>query len=135
MNLIAELSSKLGLPTEKAEVAAGAVFGSIREKLPRNETSTLEQRFPETAGWISKAEAAGGGSTKGTTNGGNSLTNVVGKLNGLGLSGGTSTQVVPIVIRFMQTRMGGEFGKLAGKVPFLADLAGSQRGHDSHGNS
>ncbi len=65
MDLIANLSSQLGLDTEKAQGLAGAVLGKLEEqvgqKLGGADAAALRSQLPELEGWKSKVPALEGG--------------------------------------------------------------------------
>lgn len=99
MDLIAILSSQLGLDAEKAQGLAGAVLGKLEEhvgqKLGGADAAALRSKLPELEEWKSKVPALeGGGVAAGLLSGaaalGGGLFGGSGPLGAGGLSGGSS---------------------------------------------
>ena len=64
MDLIGQLAGTLGVDSSKAEGAAGAILGVIKQHAPPGALDGLAQSAPQMAGWIDKAGpllASGGG--------------------------------------------------------------------------
>jgi hypothetical protein len=65
MDLIASLSSQLGLDPERAQGLAGAVLGKLEEQvrtqLGSGDAAALRSQLPELEGWKAKVSSLGGG--------------------------------------------------------------------------
>jgi uncharacterized protein VcgC/VcgE DUF2780 len=87
MDLIATLSSQLGLDPERAQGLAGAVLGQVEQhvgqKLGGGEAATLRSALPELDAWKAKAAALGGVGRGGVGEGGAGSAGVSGGLGGL----------------------------------------------------
>jgi Protein of unknown function VcgC/VcgE (DUF2780) len=55
MDLIGQLASTLGVDNGKAEGAAGAILGVIKQNAPAGALDGLVQSAPQASGWIEKA--------------------------------------------------------------------------------
>jgi hypothetical protein len=62
MDLIAQLSSQLGIPADAAKAVAGAAFSGAEDALPEEHSTALHTKIPELTSWKSAAASllAGG---------------------------------------------------------------------------
>lgn len=149
MDLIAALSSQLGIDAGKAQGLAGAALGSLQQqvsqKLGGGDAAAIGSQIPELAQWKTQAEALsseGGGGLLGGAGG------LLGAASGLlgGLAGGGSgagggfdvaalvqlaakagvgpaaaKQLLPLVLQFLQSRLDpGLLSKVLSAVPALS---------------
>jgi hypothetical protein len=135
MDLIANLTSQLGLDPDKAKGLAGAVLGQIEQgvgkSLGSGEASAFRSQVPELGEWQSKVAALGGGEGAGGLLGalgggglGGGLLGAAGSLLGgsgsgsgfdvgslmalagqAGLGGAAVQQLVPLVLGFLKERL------------------------------
>jgi hypothetical protein len=147
MDLIAALSSQLGIDGDKAQGLAGAALGSLQQqvaqKLSGGDASAIAAQIPEIEQW--KAKAAALSSDGGSLGGGGGLLGGVGGLLGAasGLLGGggsgfdvaalvqlaaksgvgpaAAKQLLPLVLQFLQSRLDpGLLSKIVAAVPALS---------------
>jgi hypothetical protein len=126
MDLIATLSSQLGLDPEKAQGLAGAVLGQVEQrvgqKLGGGEAASLRSALPELDTWKAKAAALGGAG-----DGGEGSAGVSGGLGGVfgaaagALGGGASSAA------------GGGLGGLLGAAGSLLGGVGGGSGSGAAG--
>lgn len=57
MDLIAQLSSQLGIPADAAKAVAGAAFSGAEEALPEEHSNKLQNQIPELTDWKSAASS------------------------------------------------------------------------------
>lgn len=158
MDLIASLTSQLGIEPEKAQGLAGVVLGKLEEqvgqKLGGGDAAALRSKVPELDAWKAKASALDGGGGGGGLLGGGLLGAAGGLLGGAGgllggsgggvdlgaliqlaakagLGGGAAEKLLPIVVSFLKSRLDPALlSKVLSTVPGLDKLAsgGSSRG-------
>ena len=137
MDLIAELTSQLGMPEGQAKGLAGSLFGMLKEqvadKVGAPEAEELAANVPEIEDWAASGdsatdagEAEGGlmglaGSLLGGSSGGGldigSLIALAGKFN---LDAGTAKSLLPIALQFLKGRLPAPLlEKIAGAIPLL----------------
>lgn len=145
IDLIGNLVGTLGVDHHQAEGAAGTVLGLIKQNAPEGTLDGVVAKTPEAQGWMDKAAPAltGGGGGLGSLLGGGglgglgslgglvqgaaALQTVTAALEKLGIPSGVAAQAIPIVLSFLQTKLGDKsFAALTSKVPFLQELSGSQ---------
>lgn len=147
-DLIGSLAGTLGIGTQQAEGAAGTVLGLIKQNGPEGALDGVVARTPEAEGWMAKAAPAlaspgggggglaglagslfgggGGGGLGGLVQGAAALQTVTAALEKLGIPSSVAVQAIPIVISFLKSKLGDQgFAALAGKIPFLKELAGN----------
>ena len=154
MDLIATLSSQLGLAPNQAEGLAGGLLGKLEEqvsaKLGGADAAALRSGLPELEGWKAKAAALGageggggglggllgaaggllGGATGlGGSAGGLDLASLVQLASKVGLSPGAAQSLVPVVLSFLQARLDPALlSRVLSAVPALSKLAGNKGG-------
>lgn len=152
MDLIGSLSQQLGIDSSAAETAAGGVLEVVRGHAGPEEAQQIDQKVPEASGWIAKARAlaagGGGGGVMGALSGAlgqaggaagaiGGLAGLTGMLGKLGIGEEKLGGVLPLVLQFLQARLGGEVAnKLFAAVPFLQHFVGGNVGaHPGTGTS
>lgn len=143
MDLIATLSSQLGIDAGSAKGLAGAALGllekQVGQKLGGADASALQAQLPELSEWKAAAETSstGGGGLAGAAGG------LLGGVLGGGGSGfdasaliqmavkagvgpGAAQQLVPLVLQFLQSRL--EPGLLQRVLSAVPGLAGGKPG-------
>lgn len=142
MDLIAALSSQLGIDADKAQGLAGGALGALQqqvaEKLGGGNAAALAGQIPELAQWQAKAAAlssdAGGGGLLGGAGG---LLGAASSLLGGGGSGfdvaalvqlaakagvgpAAAKQLLPLVLQFLQSRLDPALlSKITAAIPAL----------------
>lgn len=148
-DLIGGLVGSLGIGRDQAEGAAGAVLGLIKQSGPEGALDGVVEQTPAAEGWMQKAAPAlagssgggggfaglagsllggggGGGGLGGLLAGASALQTVSAALEKLGIPGSVAVQAIPHVITFLKSRLGDQaFAALAGQIPLLKELAGS----------
>jgi hypothetical protein len=146
-DLIGGLVGSLGIGRDQAEGAAGAVLGLIKQNGPEGALDGVVEQTPAAEGWMQKAAPAlagssgggggfaglagsllggGGGGLGGLLAGASALQTVSTALEKLGIPGSVAVQAIPHVISFLKSRLGDQgFAALAGQIPLLKELAGS----------
>ena len=162
MDLISSLAGQLGLDPRTAQAVAGAVLGATREQVPEEETARLDEAVPEISEWSSIADAVlaekedddGGGGLLGTltrmagSGVGNELVGavlgeqaqetatMVALFEKLGLQSSHATLAAPVVLDFLEDRVGDEWAERIVKgAPMLLGLMRSQLGGEEGGAS
>lgn len=150
MDLIKNLSSTLGVESDKAEAVAGAVLGGVRKQVAEDvgarEENELSASIPELDGWEEKAKAkagsaggggggllgalgGGGGGLLGALGGGGGgfdIGAITGLLSKLNITPEALGKIAPVVINFLKERLPASlFDKVMGAVPGLKSLGGS----------
>jgi hypothetical protein len=150
MDLIGTISSSLGVSPESAQGAVGSLLALVKQHAPADAFSAVETQAPETKQWMNSAAqptvegggagggllgdllGAAGGALGGLGGLGAQLGAAAGPLGSLisalskhGLSGDALGTLVPLVLQFLQTKIGPDtLARLISAVPFLAHLAG-----------
>jgi hypothetical protein len=146
MDLIATLSSQLGIDAEKSQGLAGAALGMLKaqveQKLGGADASTLQSQLPELTQWQAKAAElgfGGGGGGGGGLGGGllGAAASLFGGGPGLdlaaigqlvskaGLGSGAVQQLLPIVLEFLKSRLDpGLLSRVLGAIPALSGAKG-----------
>lgn len=150
MDLIGQLAGVLGVDSGKAEGFAGSVLGTIKEYAPEGALTDLLAKAPEVSGWLAKAapmlegaktqgggmtdllggllDGAGGGAG-GILQGAAAIQGLTSMLEKFGISPELSAKAIPLVLDFVQSKLGDEgFKALAEKVPFLEEIASAVGG-------
>jgi hypothetical protein len=111
--LIDSLTKSLGISGAQAEGGAAVLFKAARDKLGGDEFSKLLGGVPGLGDLMSKAPAAGGGlggmlGGLASAMGGNAglIATVVGGFGKLGLKTEDAKKFVPIILGFLQTKVG-----------------------------
>jgi hypothetical protein len=152
LDLIAALSSQLGIDADKAQGLAGGALGALQQqvtkKLGGGDAASLAAQIPELGAWQAKAQAlagsAGGGGLLGGAGG---LLGAASSLLGGGGAGGfdlaqlvqlaakagvgpaAAQQVLPIVLQFLQQRLDPALlSKITSAIPALAGGGGKKGG-------
>lgn len=136
MELIQVLTAQLGLSTEQATHAAGGAFEALQSAAPAAAFEALRSKVPESAQWMQAAQAK----TNASSGLGADLlgglfgaldTRGVGELlpallkSGIGTD--TAKQIIPILLHFLEERMGKEgMAKLCSAIPLLGSLTSTQ---------
>ena len=126
MDLIAQLSSTLGVDPAQAQALAGTVLGGVKsqvaDELGEDAAGQLDAQVPELDGWQQQAEAvagsAGGGLLGGL--GGDLLGAVAGAeakqaaqvaamISNLGLDASKAALIAPMALAFLKDRMSEEW--------------------------
>lgn len=151
MDLIGSLASQLGVDGNVAEALAGQVLGMTRDQVGDAETAKLDEAVPEISSWQETAkamlegESAGGGGMLGSLveMAGSGLgKEVVGAVLGedaentatlaaliskLGLKSEHATMAAPVVIEFLEERVGKEWvGRIMDAAPMLSGFLGKK---------
>jgi hypothetical protein len=149
MDLIAALTSQLGIDADKAQGLAGAALGSLQQqvsqKLGGADAASLAAQIPELEQWKARA-ASLGGSGGGALGGAGGLLGAASSLLGGGSGGGfdiaslvqlavksgvgpaAAKQLLPLVLQFLQSRLDpGLLSKISAAVPALSG-AGNKGG-------
>ncbi|MEY4549789.1 MAG: hypothetical protein RL685_5984 [Pseudomonadota bacterium] len=147
MDLIAELSSQLGIDADKAQGLAGGALGSLQkqvaEKLGGTDAAAIAGQIPELGQWKARAEALssaeGGGGLLGGLGGAGGLLGAASGLLGGGGSGSgfdvaalvqlaakagvgpaAAKQLLPLVLQFLQSRLDPALlSKITAVIPVL----------------
>jgi len=136
MDLIATLSSSLGIDAGKAQGLAGAALGLLEEqvsqRLGASEASELRASVPELPAWKSEGEALAdrpAGGLLGAAGGLLGATGLLGGTSGLdvasliqlaakaGVPAGAAQSLLPVLLQFLQSRLSPD---LLGKVLSIA---------------
>jgi hypothetical protein len=148
MDLIASLSSQLGIDPTKAQGLAGAVLGQLQQqvgqKLGGADAEALGAQVPELDDWKSKVPALDGGGgglggllgaaggllggagglLGGAGGGGFDVASLIQLASKAGLGGGGAEKLIPIVLSFLQSRLDPALlSRVLGAVPGLEKLA------------
>ena len=152
MDLISSLASTLGIPADQASALAGLALGTAKSQVAEKDgalAGTLAQKVPELASWeaaASKAQAtlaapSGGGLLGGLMSAagsglGNQLLGAVagqnaaqgaaliGLLGKLGLSADHARLAAPVLLKFLESRLGPDtVQKVLGYAPLLASAS------------
>ncbi|MBX2800657.1 MAG: DUF2780 domain-containing protein [Myxococcales bacterium] len=156
MDIIESLSGQLGLDPRQAQALAGAVLGAARDESADEETAKLEQAVPELDQWASVAQSmlSEGGADDGDSGGGGLLgslakmagsglgnelvgavlgedaqetATLVAVMNKLGLDTSHATMAAPVVLEFLENRLGDEWTERIVKgAPMLMGLIRTQ---------
>lgn len=136
-DIISQLSSQLGIPTDQATAGAGAIMTLIKDQAPDGDFQELVQAVPDASNWIGKA-APGPGSGSGIGGmvgglmgglGGGGAAGLIGLLGQSGISGGTAAKFLPLFLNLIKGQAGNAlFGKILGAVPMLKEAAGGEGG-------
>lgn len=130
LELISELTSKLGIDENQAKGGMGALLGTVKEKLGDNDFGPIASAFGGDLGSLMdaapKAEDSGGGmmgmvgkATSALGMGDSKLgmaANLVGSLGKLGIGADVATKFLPTALGFMQGNMGDTVTNLIKKV-------------------
>ncbi len=135
MDLIANLSSQLGIDAGQAQGLAGTALGFIQrqvaDKVGSQEASALENAVPELGSWGEKAAALGGGTAASSGGGGllgmaaglvggGELGELAGAASKLGLDASSVQKALPLITSFLESRLdAGTLSKILQAVPFL----------------
>jgi hypothetical protein len=142
MDLIASLSSQLGIDADKAQGLAGAALGSLQkqvsEKLGGADAAAIAGQIPELGQWKAQAEALSSGGGGGLLGGAGGLLGAAsGLLGGGGGSGfdvaalvqlaakagvgpAAAKQLLPLVLQFLQSRLDPALlSKITAAIPVL----------------
>jgi hypothetical protein len=150
MDLIGSLASAAGIDARSATAVAGAVLGLAKQQSGDDETAKLQEAIPELSGWEETAKAVAseaapaeeeeGGimsgllSAAGSGLGNQLLGAVAGEgaaekaaavsvLSKLGLQPAHAALVAPVVLSFLEQRLGGEWSdRIVAAAPILAGL-------------
>lgn len=148
MDLIGMLSGALNVDHAKAEGAAGGVVGVLQQFAPEGALDTFFSRAPEAKGWVAKAApllqqvsgggggggllgsvgsllggGGGGAGAGGILQGSAAVQQVLKVIEGLGVPPELAAKAVPLVLQFVQEKLGSqEFRALTEKVPLLTQL-------------
>jgi hypothetical protein len=113
--LVDLLSKNLGVTGHQAEGGAGVLFKAAQDKLGAGEFGKLLGGVPGISDLMKKAPAAGGGGGLGGllggiagSMGGNAalIATIVGGFSKLGLSADDAKKFVPVIMQFLQTKVG-----------------------------
>lgn len=149
-DIIAQLSSQLGIKPDAAAAGAGSIFNVIKQQAPAGDFQSLLKAVPGASDWMSQATSALGGSMPpvesgtggllgkaagmlgglgGAMKGATAIASVVGLLGKFGIDAGTAAKFVPMLLQMVQSKAGPELmTRLAGAVPLLKDVAGAGDG-------
>ncbi len=137
MDLIAAISSQLGVDANEAQGLAGAVLGSVQQqvsqKLGGADAAAFAGQLPELEGWKAQAGAlgtgagAGGGllgavsSLLGGGGSGFDMAALVQVASKAGLGPGAAQQLLPLLLQFLQSRLDPALlSRLTAAVPALS---------------
>lgn len=150
MDLIAALTSQLGIDADKAQGLAGAALGSLQQqvsqKLGGADAASLAGQIPEIEQWKARAASlgeSGGGALGGAggllgaassllggagAGGGFDIASLVQLAAKAGVGPGAAKQLLPLVLQFLQSRLDpGLLSKITSAVPALSG-AGNKGG-------
>ncbi len=137
MDLIASLTSQLGLDPDKAQGLAGTALGLVQEqigeKLGTGAAGELANALPELSGWVAQAKALSSGGSEGGglmglasgLLGGGDVGGLIKQVSGLGLDASVVQGALPLVLDFLKSRLSPELmEKVQSAVPWLKGLSG-----------
>ncbi len=138
--LIQSVMSQMGTSEEGATGAVGGIMGMIKGQVDAGDFAELASKVPGAEDVIAKSEAAeetGGGGLLGGAGGllggaasmvggaGGGALDLMGILGKAGIDSDKAGPLVGMVLNFLKSKAGEELvGKILGKVPQLASLAG-----------
>jgi hypothetical protein len=152
MDLIGQLTQQLGLKPDTAQAASGSVFQLLQQHAPAGAFQQLLDKAPEVSGWMSKAQGPAGAAPAPAGSGGlggmlgaaagmlggaggeaaGQLGALTGMLGRFGLSPEMATKVLPLVLQFVQSKLGTQgTQQLASGMPLLQQFlqgGGAQEG-------
>lgn len=143
MDLIATLSSQLGVDTNGAKGLAGSVLGLLQQQVSKKlggaDAGALQAQLPELSEWKAAAEsaapagggvlgAAGGllGGVLGGAGSGFDVASLIQVATKFGVGAGAAQQLLPLVLQFLQSRL--EPGLLQRILSAVPALAGGKSG-------
>lgn len=137
MELLSELTSKLGVNEDQAKGLAGGLLGMIQSQVKSGVGEAEAQQFsesvPEVESWKSHVpESSGGlmglaGGLLGGSEGGLDVGGIAKLAGGLNLDASSIQSLLPTVLSFLRSRLDdGLLSKVLGAVPLLS--GGSQAG-------
>jgi hypothetical protein len=142
MDIVNTVASTLNIDSGSAQGAIGGVLKLLKDKAPPEAFSAVEEQVPETSKWIVAAASTPGdggglGSLLGSALGGlggslgglGELAGLAGTLSKFGLDAGAMGKLVPLVMQFLQSKVGAAvLAQLVAHVPALAKLGGGGAG-------
>lgn len=142
MDLIAALTSQLGIDADKAQGLAGAALGSLQQQVAKKlggaDAESLAGQIPELGQWKARAQQlgeGGGGALGGAggllgaatgllgggAGGGFDLASLVQLAAKAGVGPGAAKQLLPLVLQFLQARLDPALlSKISAAVPGLS---------------
>lgn len=158
MDLLNALTSIAGIDTPDAQALAGAVLGAARSQADDAGTEQLDAAVPELDAWVDAAQhrsdvpdeapregflgnlmdfagSSTGGALLGAVAGeeAKEKAQVVAVLSKVGLSAGQAAPAAPILLSFLEERMGKDsLGKLLAAAPILQGLAQLKAGGEGN---
>ena len=115
MELVNQLVSSLGISEDQANGGAGLIFNFAKEKLG-GDFSQVTDAIPEVSNLMDKAPSEGGGiggmlggvasSLGGSIGGASNLMSLAGGFSKLNLDSGLIGKFVPIILSFVQAKVG-----------------------------
>lgn len=143
MDLIRELIGALDVDRAQAEAAAGGALGVLQQHVPEGALDTLFAKAPEALRWIQQAAPGltpeppgqgggslgavgallGGGATGGILEGSAAIQRAIKVIEGLGVAPELAARVLPLVLRFVEEKLGkDDFQALTSQAPVLDRL-------------
>jgi hypothetical protein len=136
-DILRELSSRLGIPLDQAESAAGALLNFLRENASRMDFQQILNSVPEAASWMGRTASGAAADSAGlfAQTAAGLFSSFAGSAGGMltalsrsGLSPDAALRFVPELLGLLQQRMGNDLiGRLMESVPFLGDFLGGRR--------